>query len=189
MIKAGMEQMYSKYLNAQAERPEDVLIRDARLEDVLKRDGRLVYHVSGTSMMPLIRRGIDLVDIRSGRQAAPYDIAFYRRRSIVDGKAQTRYVLHRILSDEGSYYLVLGDNCTATERIAKEDVLGTADAVLRRGRPLNTRGLWYTLYMHLWIRPWQMRIRLLKIKKQLRRGIAGMLPARFKEWLKKGFSR
>ena len=156
----------------------------SRLEEILKKDGRLVYRGTGTSMMPLIRRGIDLVDIRAGKQARPYDIVLYRRRGSAGGAETTKYILHRVLSDEGDHYLILGDNCISTERVAKEDVLGTMEVLLRGGRPVKMDGLAHSLYLKLWVRPWKMRTRLLRAKAGLRRGVAAILPEGIKKKIK-----
>ena len=149
-----------------------------RLEDILKKDGRLVYRGVGVSMKPLIREGVDLVDIRADREIKPFDIVLYRRRVVADGMPATKYVLHRVLADEGDHYLVLGDNCVNTERVLKDDVLGKAETILRNGKAVKNRGLAHAVYMNLWIRPWKMRTRLLRMKFRLRRGIANRFSKR-----------
>lgn len=159
------------------------------LEDVLKKDGRLVYRGAGVSMKPLIREGIDLVDIRANLEVKLYDIVLYRRRIMTREGEETKYVLHRVLADEGDHYLILGDNCLGTEHVAKEDILGTVETILRKGKPINERGPAHRLYLRMWIRPWKMRTTLLRAKLQMKRGIASVLPKIVRQNLKSSKNR
>ena len=98
-------------------------------ESIIERDGRLVYSNVGTSMLPLIRQGRDLLVIEkpSGR-LKKYDIPLYKRTS-------GQYVLHRIIKVRENDYVICGDN-----RIKKEygvtdgQIVGVLTAIIRNGK-------------------------------------------------------
>ena len=73
-------------------------------EEQLAQNGRLIYTNKGSSMLPLIREGRDLLIIEPvhGR-LKKYDVPLYKRDS-------GQYVLHRILKVRSDDYVICGDN-------------------------------------------------------------------------------
>lgn len=94
----------------------------------------------GTSMLPMLRPGVDTVILRRADAAIhKYDIALYRR---ADGK----YVLHRIVG-VGETYTALGDNCVMLERgIHREQILALVCRCYRGEKEIPMRGLKYSIY-------------------------------------------
>lgn len=139
-------------------------------EEVLDRHGLLVYTNVGYSMMPLLRQGRDLMEIRKKgpERCNKYDVVLYRR--------ENRYILHRILRVREKDYVLLGDHNTFLEYgITDEDILGVLTAVVRDGKRIDVktdRGYW--LYVHLWCDAYPVRIALLRTKAQLRRVLSAV---------------
>lgn len=122
-------------------------------EEVLSRDGKLVYANVGTSMLPLIREGRDLMIIKkrpTGRLKR-YDAVLFKSRG--------RYVLHRILRVKKDCYTICGDNCKKCERgIKDEQIIGVLSAVVRDGKEVPVTDFKYKLYVHLWCDFFHLRV-------------------------------
>lgn len=122
----------------------------AKFEDILNRFGQLVYPNKGTSMMPLLRQGRDLmvIDKKGSEPCKKYDAVLFRRPTETGTDA---YVLHRILrvNTDGTYWIV-GDNCRTGDIVRDEQILGILSAVVRGGKtiPVTNRG--YRAYVALW---------------------------------------
>jgi len=98
----------------------------------------------GTSMLPMLRQGIDSVVLSPVTDAPKkYDIPLYRRDN---GKC----VLHRIV-EAGETYVCMGDNQFAPEREVRPDqLLGMVTAFYRGEKYRSLRGPGYRLYCRLW---------------------------------------
>ena len=60
-------------------------------EELLARDGRVTTHVTGSSMLPLLRDRQSIVTVESVSRVPP------RRGDVVLYKAGGRYILHRVM--------------------------------------------------------------------------------------------
>ncbi len=114
-------------------------------EEILERDGRLVYTNVGTSMLPLIRQGRDLLVIeRPHGRLKKYDVPLYKRDN-------GQYVLHRILKVRENDYVICGDNRWAKETgITDKHIIGVLTAVIRSGKKLTMDDWRCRLYVHVW---------------------------------------
>lgn len=116
-------------------------------EQVLEQDGVLVYKNVGTSMLPLIRQGRDLLIIRKPQgRLKKYDVALYRRDS-------GQYVLHRVLKVRKEDYVICGDNQYRKETgITDRHILGVLTGMVRDGKEiqLDQMGSSYKRYLFLW---------------------------------------
>lgn len=114
-------------------------------EEILKSEGRLVYSNVGTSMLPLIRQGRDLLIIEktSGR-LDKYDVPLFRRP---DGK----YVLHRVIKVCPDGYVLRGDNQLIKEKgVTDDQILGVLTAVVRGGKEIRTASPRCRAYARIW---------------------------------------
>lgn len=96
----------------------------------------------GSSMLPFIREGRDLVNLRLPDSVDVGDIVL--------AHLPQRYVLHRIIDINQNRLTLMGDgNLTITERCTKADVLGVVVGIVRDGkrtvRPGKAR-VWRALY-------------------------------------------
>lgn len=125
-------------------------------EELLDRDGYLAYTNVGTSMMPLLRQGKDVMEIRkkgSGR-CKKYDAVLYR--------VGDRYILHRIIKVRENDYVIVGDNCFRKEYgITDEQILGVLTGIVRNGKHISVTDKKYLLYVHLWCDLYPIRVGIL----------------------------
>lgn len=118
---------------------------DELIREVLSSGGEFRLYPHGTSMLPLIRQGIDSVALRSlNRPPRKFDILFYRRR---DGS----YVLHRVKKVTNKGLILWGDNHTMLEYGVTDDmIIGYAARIFRGETELDCQSLRYNLYLRLW---------------------------------------
>lgn len=98
----------------------------------------------GTSMLPMLRQGIDRVTLSPlPEKLRRFDIPLYRRSS---GK----YVLHRIVSVADTLTCV-GDNQFDLETgLHREQLIGIVTAFTRGDKKYTVDYLPYRVYCHLW---------------------------------------
>ena len=123
-------------------------MKRGEFEKYLKSHGEVMMPIQGTSMLPLLRQGKDLVLIERKKENYRYkegDVILYRR---VEKK---QYVLHRIIRVCADDYVLLGDNCFSKEYgIRDEDILGIMTGFVRLGRhhSVQEKGYeWYREFM------------------------------------------
>lgn len=115
------------------------------IREVLATDGEFRLYPHGTSMLPLLRQGIDSVALRSlKRPAKKNDILFYRR---ADGS----YVLHRVKAVTDRGLTLWGDNQTMLESgVQDAQIIGYAARIFRGEQEVNCQSWSYRLYLCLW---------------------------------------
>lgn len=125
--------------------------RHWRLEDLMPlireelAAGKTVrFSPKGTSMLPMLRQGIDTVTLSPlpGR-LEKYDLPLYRRDN-------GQYVLHRIV-DAGETYTCVGDNQFETEPGVRQDqLIAVVSGFTRGGREYGVTDHSYRLYCRFW---------------------------------------
>ena len=115
------------------------------IREVLASGGEFRLYPHGTSMLPLLRQGIDSVALRSlDRPPQKFDILFYKRQ---DGS----FILHRVKEVTKEGIVLWGDNHTMLENgITEENIIGYAARIFRGDKELDCQSLWYRLYLWLW---------------------------------------
>ncbi len=133
-------------------------------KEQLELHGKIIYTNVGTSMMPLLREGRDVMIIeRPVGRLKKYDVPLYIRP---DGL----YVLHRILKVRENDYVICGDHCIKKEYgITDDDIVGVLTGVIRDGKTISMDSPKYKLYYHLWCDFFYIRVFLLRAKSLLRR--------------------
>lgn len=98
----------------------------------------------GTSMLPMLRQGIDSVELSPiNGQLKKYDLPLYQRES-------GQYVLHRIV-DAGETYTCVGDNQFELERgLRHEQMIGVVTVFYRGERAHNVNSFSHRIYCRLW---------------------------------------
>lgn len=124
---------------------------EVRLEQVipvilekLSKGDRVRLYPKGTSMLPLIRQGIDSVELSTASgPLKKYDLPFYIRDN-------GQYVLHRIVKT-GATYTCIGDNQTVYEYGVRQDqVLAVVTGFYRKDKYRSAEHFGYKLYVRLW---------------------------------------
>lgn len=115
------------------------------IREVLASGGEFRIYPHGTSMLPLLRQGIDSVALRSlDRPPRKFDILFYQR---ADGS----YILHRVKEVTPQGLILWGDNHTMLEYGVSDDmIIGYAAKVFRNDKELDCQSLKYRTYLWLW---------------------------------------
>ena len=118
---------------------------DGLIREVLSSGGEFRLYPHGTSMLPLLRQGIDSVALRTlERPPKKHDILFYRRR---DGSS----ILHRVKAVTVDGLVMWGDNHTMLEYGVTDDMLiGYAARIFRDEHELDCQSLTYRAYLWLW---------------------------------------
>lgn len=127
--------------------------------------GYAVSPITGTSMLPLLKEGRDLVELESCSQERlkKGNVVLYKKN---DGTL----VLHRIIKTEnGEFFTVLGDHqFKNAERVNKNQIIAVACGFFIKGRYVNEKTRWYRLYKKIWLSSLTVRrcfLALLSIKK------------------------
>ena len=114
------------------------------LAEQMEGGGSCLLAVTGSSMLPTLRQGRDVVVLRRPEELRRGDVILYRRES-------GQYVLHRIIRHAWRDCLCCGDNQRQTERVKREQILAVVSAVRRGGRLLSTRSFGWRLWSRLWL--------------------------------------
>ena len=118
------------------------------IERSIKELGYAVVPITGTSMLPLLKEGRDLVELEpcSQERLKKGDVVLYKKN---DGTL----VLHRIIKTEnGEFFTVLGDHqFNNAERVNKNQIIAVACGFFIKGRYVNEKTQWYRLYKKIWL--------------------------------------
>lgn len=107
--------------------------------------GRSVrFSPSGSSMLPMLREGIDSVVLSPlPKTLQKYDLLLYRR-------ANGQYILHRVIK-VGQTYTCIGDNQFNQETNLQHDqMLAIVTSFYRNKKEIQTSNILYRLYCHFW---------------------------------------
>ncbi|MBP5518901.1 MAG: S24/S26 family peptidase [Bacteroidales bacterium] len=119
--------------------PNDILI--PQIGELLSEGREVELKPKGFSMLPFIRPDKDSVVLKKKDSVSIGDIV------LADLKG--RYVLHRVIKEDGEKLTLMGDgNVRGTEGCSRKDVLGTVVTIMKNGVKPVVPGkgkLWKTL--------------------------------------------
>ena len=112
-------------------------------EELLRKDGKVITHVVGSSMKPLLHDRQSIVIVEDVRNVPP------RKGDVVLYKVNGTYILHRIMQIAEKEYLIRGDNTWMTEHVPKTALLATMTGFYRKpdGRLITRENLFCQLYL------------------------------------------
>lgn len=117
----------------------------------------------GVSMLPMLRQGIDSVELSPlPQRLKKYDLPVYRYPS---GK----YVMHRVVAVREDHYLCLGDNTYEYEKIRHDQMIAVVSAFKRGKKRISVAALPYRVYCRVWVASYPLRKLLKRVKNFLRR--------------------
>ena len=118
---------------------------DETIRVVLESGGVFRIYPSGTSMLPLLRQGVDSVLLKKpDGSLRPGDIAFYQR-------SNGAYVLHRVMRSENGGYVMCGDNQLVLESgISDSNIIGIVCEIYRKDKRVLPDNIGYRLYVAVW---------------------------------------
>ncbi len=117
------------------------------MRQVLESGGEFRFYPRGTSMLPLLRQGVDSIAL----VAAPEKL--HRRDIPLYTRPSGQYVLHRVVGEDADGYIMCGDNQTAFEHgVRHSQICGVVTAIYRgkkqKRREVTSAG--YRIYSVLW---------------------------------------
>ncbi len=112
------------------------------IEEVISSGGEFSISPSGTSMLPLIRPGKDVVVLVAPTELKKGDIVLYTR-------SNGKFILHRLMHFKKNHLLMCGDNQAYYEyEITEKDILAKVKDILIDGKtPLDTSTKEYKKYV------------------------------------------
>lgn len=135
------------------------------ITEQLQKGGEVRFSPNGTSMLPLLRQGIDEVVItKYSGGLRKYDIPFYRRKN-------GQFVLHRLvkISKSGEYFMC-GDHQSELESgITDENIIGVVNRIHRGNKVIKSGSLPFYLWAILGPRYIRLYRKYTQIRKKLRR--------------------
>lgn len=137
------------------------------IKEELLKSGNIIFPNKGTSMLPLLREGRDVMIIKKKKEGKRFrkgDAVLFERRN-------GDLVLHRISDVLRGGYLIIGDNCTEKEHVKEKQVLGIMTGVIRDGKKtVKVTDPMYRLYLLAWTSIFPVR----KIYMKVRGKVANM---------------
>lgn len=114
------------------------------MQEALARGSLVRFMPNGTSMLPMLRQGIDSVTLAPvPEKLRKYDLPLYRRDN-------GQFVIHRIVK-AGETYTCVGDNQFSLERGLRQDqMLALVTSFSRGEKEISVTALSYRIYCRLW---------------------------------------
>lgn len=133
------------------------------IQECLSEGKTVKFSPRGTSMLPMLRQGIDSVVLAPlPEKLKKYDLPLYQR-------SNGQYVLHRII-DAGDTYTCVGDNqITPEPGLSHDQMIAVVTAFYRGSRLCRVTDTGYQIYCRFWHYSRQVRFLCRKVKGVLRR--------------------
>ena len=111
-------------------------------EELLQKDGKVITHVVGSSMLPLLHDRQSIVIVEDVKNVPP------KKGDVVLYKTNGTYILHRIRKITETEYLIRGDNTWMIEHIKKDLLLATMTGFYRtpNGKLVTRNNAAYRIY-------------------------------------------
>lgn len=113
----------------------------------LNSGGKVTFTPKGTSMLPMLRDGEDIVVLEKPKgRLNLFDVAFYKRDN-------GQYVLHRVCNFEANgCYVMCGDNQFSLEHgIRNDQIIAVMTAFFRKGKSYTVQSIRYRIYVNFWV--------------------------------------
>lgn len=116
------------------------------IESALNSGNDVKLSVTGNSMFPTLRGGVDSVCLtKAPDKIKKYDIPLYRREN-------GEYILHRIIKCKGDLFYANGDNQYTVEKdIDFSSVLGVVKEIYRGKKTISCSSVRYRIYSRFWV--------------------------------------
>jgi len=138
------------------------------IEEVLSKNGKYIGPTVGTSMLPMLKNRRDTIVVAAKEhRLQPLDVALYKR-----GEA---YILHRVLQQTDSGYIIRGDNCYSDEVVPEQAVIGVLTEFFRKGKHWNCTDKKYLQYVNRRLKTYKIRRFFVLIITKFRKAVGVLL--------------
>ncbi len=134
------------------------------IKETLDAGNSFTFSPKGTSMLPLIRQGIDVVKISpASRKLRKYDVPLYRRDN-------GQFVLHRVVAAYGDCYVMCGDNqCKYEKGITDSHIIGLMTEIIRPDSVVSVDDKRYLRYSERRVKIQKLKSIIVMIKRFVKR--------------------
>lgn len=117
------------------------------IEELLKTNKKVVFTISGVSMMPFLINNRDSVLLKKDR----FD-SLKKGSIILFQLSGGKYILHRIYKLQTGGYRTIGDNCFIEDGfVPYEAIVGVVDKIYKPDREISCDSLWWKGFSWIWI--------------------------------------
>jgi hypothetical protein len=128
-----------------------------KIEELLIDKGAYIGPTVGVSMLPMLKNRRDTVVIRPKTERLKrLDVALYKR-----GDA---YVLHRVLEQTETGYIIRGDNCYSDEIVPEETVIGVLTEFFQANKHVKCTDENYLAYARKRVKNYKIRRYFMKMR-------------------------
>lgn len=115
-----------------------------KMQEVLARGDMVRFMPNGTSMLPMLRQGVDSVTLSPvPKKLRKYDLPLYRRDN-------GQFVIHRIVK-AGETYTCVGDGQFDLEHgLRRDQMIALVTSFSRGEKEISVTALRYRIYCRLW---------------------------------------
>ena len=133
------------------------------VEEVLEQKGVWVSTVQGGSMMPMLRKGQDVIVVEKPPQKInKYDVVLIRKNG--------KLVLHRIAKVYKNGYLFVGDNAFYKERIFYSQIIGVLKEFYKGDKLVSVQDKKYRRYAFFRVKTYYLRLFWFRLKRLFKKG-------------------
>lgn len=134
------------------------------MEEQLNNGKTVRFQPQGTSMLPMLRPGVDTVLLKKAPDMLKKnDLPLYKR-------ADGHFVLHRIVSVKSGTYVMCGDNQWRLEyNILPEQILAVTQGFYRGERYISCNNIFYRIYCAIRTDVLKMRIFASRMKRKIKK--------------------
>lgn len=119
----------------------DILVHE--VSRLVAEGSEVTFVPKGNSMLPFIRGGVDSVVLVKADDIGVMDIVLAR--------ANSTFVIHRIIAMDGDEVVLMGDgNIAGVERCHREDVLAKVAVIVKDGRRRDCTGWAHWIKARIW---------------------------------------
>ena len=137
-------------------------VEKLKIEDVLLEKGVYIGPTVGVSMLPMLKNRRDTIVVRPKTERLKrLDVALYKR-----GDA---YILHRVLDQTETGYIIRGDNCYSDENVPENAVIGVLTEFFRKGKHVSCTDAKYIAYANKRLKSYKTRRVFVLTKYKIRR--------------------
>lgn len=135
------------------------------INEILDKGNGVRLAVTGGSMRPFLREGLDSVELFS----CDFDSLLIGDIVVIQ-RSTGEYVMHRVLKKlENSFYIIGDAQCWVEGPLCENQVTAVVKTVWRKNKRINCAGIWWRFLSLAWLRMLPVRGKLFKAFRIIKR--------------------